>query len=149
METEILEQVELPLDPIPSDEASGESVAEPALEEAESEETVDYAALASEDLLAVRRLCPDLGHLQSLGELPDARRFGELRELGLSVEETLGALGMIGRSHDSRSHLRTAVPRRLGDGGVRMSPFELESAKRLFPGLGEREITRLYRRVSE
>ena len=107
----------------------------------------DYAAMAAEDLLEVRRLCPDFRELESLAELPSASRFGELRELGLSVSEALGALGLSGDRHDTRSHLRASVPKRLGDAGARMMPSELEGARRLFPKLSEREITRLYRRV--
>ena len=107
----------------------------------------DYAAMAAEDLLEVRRLCPDFRELESLAELPLASRFGELRELGLSVSEALGALGLSGDRHDTRSHLRASVPKRLGDAGARMMPSELEGARRLFPKLSEREITRLYRRV--
>ncbi len=107
----------------------------------------DYAAMAAEDLLEVRRLCPEFRELESLAELPSASRFGELRELGLSVSEALGALGLSGDRHDTRSHLRASVPKRLGDAGVRMMPSELEGARRLFPKLSEREITRLYRRV--
>ncbi len=109
----------------------------------------DYAKMAEEDLLAIRRLCPHLATLGSLADLPSAFRFGELRELGLSVSEALGALGLARSSHDTRSHLRASVPKRLGDAGVRMSPSELEGAKRLFPRLGEREIARLYRRVNQ
>ena len=107
----------------------------------------DYAKMAAEDLLEVRRLCPEFRELESLAELPLASRFGELRELGLSVSEALGALGLSGDRHDTRSHLRASVPKRLGDAGARMMPSELEGARRLFPKLSEREITRLYRRV--
>lgn len=107
----------------------------------------DYAAMAAEDLIEVRRLCPEFRELESLAELPLASRFGELRELGLSVSEALGALGLSGDRHDTRSHLRASVPKRLGDAGARMMPSELERARHLFPKLSEREITRLYRRV--
>lgn len=115
--------------------------------EKESASLPDYAKMAEEDLLLVRRLCPRFAGLESLSELPSVSRFGELREMGLSVPEALGALGLSGAEHDTRAHLRTSVPRRLGDSGVRMTPSELEGAKRLFPNLSEREITGLYRRV--
>ena len=112
-------------------------------------ESPDYAKMAEQDLLELRRLSPRFAELGSLAELPSASRFGELRELGLSVSEALGALGLLDAPHDTRSHLRASVPRRLGDVGTRMTPSELASAKRLFPRLSEREITRLYRRVSQ
>ncbi len=152
MENEIMDEnlasvAETPVQEPILDEGE-ENEAEP-LPEQETAEPIDYAKMAEQDLLAVRRLCPALSELESLSELPSAERFGELRELGLSVAEALGALGLTAAKHDTRSHLRASVPRRLGDAGVRMTPSELEIAKRLFPRLGEREITRLYRRVSQ
>lgn len=153
MENEIMDETLASIAKPPAEEPSlGE------VQEAEPEQTpegepggepIDYAKMAEEDLLAVRELCPELAALESLSELPSAERFGELRELGLSVLEALGALGLTGAKHDTRSHLRASVPRRLGDAGVRMTPSELESARRLFPRLSEREITRLYRRVNQ
>ena len=124
------------------------SILEPA-EEGAQDLPPDYAAMAEEDLLLVRQICPACRDLESLGDLPMTERFGELRELGLSVREALGAIGLFDKAHDGRSHLRASVSKRLGDSGVRMSSSELASARRLFPGLGEREIARLYRRVSQ
>ena len=134
---------------IPADTDLEDTEQTPIPEEAEKESTSlpDYAKMAAEDLIEVRRLCPEFRELESLAELPLASRFGELRELGLSVSEALGALGLSGDRHDTRSHLRASVPKRLGDAGARMMPSELEGARRLFPKLSEREITRLYRRV--
>ena len=153
MENEILdEKLNLESEPpvsesIPDGDSTDGGEAESI--DAKESEAIDYATLAEEDLLAVRRLCPELAELSSLSELPSAARFGELRELGLSVSEALGAIGLAGARHDTRSHLRASVPRRLGDAGTKMSPSELDAVKRLFPRLSEREITRLYRRVSQ
>lgn len=119
----------------------------------ETEETAsldggeDYAAMADADLLEVKRLVPALDGLGHLGAMPEAVRFGELREMGLSVKEALGALGLLGKG-ENRGHLRASVPRRVGTDSPRMSYGELAEAKRLFPGMEEREITRLYRRVN-
>jgi hypothetical protein len=152
IEEKALSEGETPFDePILDEEcpSEGEDMPiQPAQSEEQETEPVDYNAMAEEDLKKVRLLSPELAELGSLAELPNASRFGELRELGLSVPEALGALGLLGERHDSRSHLSSSVPRRLGDGGVRMSVSELEAARRLFPRLDEREIARLYRRVN-
>ncbi len=138
----------------PSD--SVEKEAKTPLAEAEKEgihadasagEEDDYEALAASDLAEIKRLVPALAGLSHLGEMPDAGRFGELRELGLSVSEALGALGRLGRG-ENRAHLRSSVPRRVGSDAPRMSYGELEEARRLFPEMNEREIARLYRRVN-
>lgn len=113
----------------------------------QADETTDYEALAASDLAEVKRLAPALAAISHLGEMRDAVRFGELRDLGLSVSEALGALGHLGKS-ENRAHLRSSVPRRVGSDAPRMSYGELEAARRLFPEMNEREITRLYRRVN-
>ena len=153
MENEMIEQMLENAEETPVEQTDFSEVEETAAEPTQNEETAselpDYERMAEEDLLAVRRICPRFGGIESLSELPSASRFGELRELGLSVSEALGALGLSGAEHDGRAHLRASVPRRLGDAGTRMTPSELESAKRLFPRLSEREIARLYRRVNQ
>ena len=133
--------------------AEGEALEELLLElkEEEGEEAEhgapDYRRMAEEDLAEVKRLCPRLA-ISDLAELPNPARFGELREMGLSVEEALGAVGIRRDAcYDNRTHLRSSVPKRLGESGVRMSAHELDEARRLFPALSEREIARLYRRV--
>lgn len=68
-----------------------ESDAESEPEESEGEERpADFEARASEDLAELCRLYPTLG-ITSLRDLKNARRFGELREKGLSVREAFYA----------------------------------------------------------
>ncbi len=133
----------------PSAETEAESAAVPTEEEMlrESEGKEDYAAMADADLAEVKRLVPALGGLKHLGAMSEAARFGELREMGLSVKEALGAVGLFGKS-ENRGHLRSSVPRRVGSDSPRMTCGELAEAKRLFPDMEEREIARLYRRVN-
>ena len=142
IEMKLTDSAEKEIEPPPSEiETEGEAA------DVQTENETDYEALAASDLAEVKRLAPVLGALSHLGEMPDAARFGELRELGLSVSEALGALGHLGRS-ENRAHLRSSVPRRVGSDAPRMSYGELEEARRLFPEMNEREIARLYRRVN-
>ena len=155
METDELQQQENGVSAPDSLQQDGAEVQTPAeiqtqqdtdTEKTEETET-DYRALAASDLAEVKRLAPALGGLSHLGAMPNAARFGELREMGLSVSEALGALGHLGKS-ENRAHLRSSVPRRVGIDAPRMSYGELEQARRLFPEMSEREIARLYRRVN-
>lgn len=109
---------------------------------------------AEEDLARLRELDPETAGYRHLGEMPGAIRFAELRELGLSVEEAYYAVRGAKVEKPSldrggRAHLHASVPGRAASGGVGMTVGEIEAARRLFPGLPDREIASLYRRVNE
>lgn len=109
---------------------------------------------AEEDLARLRLLDPETAAYRHLGEMPGAIRFAELRELGLSVEEAYYAVRGANPEKPSpdrggRAHLHASVPGRAASGGAGMTVGEIEAARRLFPGLPDREIASLYRRVNE
>ena len=119
-----------------------------AVEESPSPAPVDYEALAKEDLAAIKMLSPELSAVNHLSELPFARRFAELRELGLSVKEALFATRTSLPTQSGKEHLRSSVPRAKGTCEGCLSPEEMRAAKDLFYGLSEKEIHALYARVS-
>lgn len=109
---------------------------------------VDYAALAAADLAEIKRLDPTYAPASHLSELPFARRFAALRDMGLSVVEALAAVTPRFSPYDTRSHLRPSAP-----GGARnpegcLSTEEMKAAKALFSDLSEKELHSLYRRVT-
>jgi hypothetical protein len=109
---------------------------------------VDYAALAAADLAEIKRLDPTYAPASHLSELPFARRFAALRDMGLSVVEALAAVTPRFSPYDTRSHLRPSAP-----GGARspegcLSTEEMKAAKVLFSDLSEKELQSLYRRVT-
>ena len=110
----------------------------------------DYEALAKEDLAQILRLRPEYGDAKSLSDLPFALRFARFRDLGLSVEEALGAADPIHRPRESgKEHLRSVAPRRSAGRERIMSHGELEAARSLFGDrLSDREIADLYRRAT-
>ena len=88
--------------------------------------------MAAADLAEIKRLDPTYAPASHLSELPFARRFAALRDLGLSVTEALAAVTPRFSPHDTRSHLRIASP-----GGAQgptglLSREELKAAKELF-----------------
>lgn len=135
----------------PTPEAAPEAIPEAEVEAeavGAAEEEVDYARLAMEDLAEIKRLDPSYAPASHLGELPFARRFAELRDLGLSVKEALAAASPRFDAPDGRAHLRAFAPRgaRVPEGALDRD--RMKEAKLLFAGLSESEINALYRRVS-
>ena len=127
---------------------------EPAQKEEAGPSDDVYRRQAEEDLLELQRIDPDAANYRHLGEMPGALRFAELRGLGLSVEEAYYAVrGARGEkpvaNRGGRAHLHASVPGRAASGGVGMTVGEIENARRLFPGLPDREIASLWRRVNE
>ena len=112
---------------------------------------VDYAALAAEDLLALKREFPELSSLGDLTELEDPARYGALRDLGLSAREAYLATTTPRRMprEDNRAHLHSAVPKAVRASGDGMSEGELSAARELFFGLGDAELHRLYQKVTK
>ena len=155
MQEELLTQEIVPSDePTPSVEemAGGESLSNET-EEVEAppavqEPMVDYARMAEEDLAEIKRLDPSYAPASHLGELPFARRFAELRDLGLSVKEALAAASPRFHSYDGRAHLRAVAPRGARAPEGTLDRDRMKEAKLLFSGLSEGEINALYRRVS-
>ena len=112
------------------------------------EAEVDYARLAAEDLAEIKRLDPAYAPAAHLSELPFARRYAELRDMGLSVAEALAAAAPRFQRIDGRAHLRSMAPRAKGATEGTLDHARMKEAKLLFHGLTEAEINALYRRVS-
>ena len=140
------EEPEMPqAEEIPETEAVEE---EEAPLEAQTPPPTDYEALAAQDLCEIKHLCSDFADVSHLCELPFAKRFAELRDLGLSVREALAASMPERGLSGAKDHLRTSVPRGTSLTEGNLSGEELRAAKDLFYGLSEKEINALYRRVT-
>ena len=130
------------------DDTLSEEIPEAAPEGTPTEAAVDYARLAQEDLAEIKRLDPSYAPALHLGDLPFARRFAELRDLGLSVKEALAAASPRFDTYDGRAHLRAGAPRGARAPEGSLDRDRMREAKLLFAGLSEGEINALYRRVS-
>lgn len=137
----------------PAGETAAQAMSDPAPDPVpetapETAPEVDYAALAASDLATLRTEVPEAKGLPDLSALPDPRRYGELRDLGLSPVEAYLATCPPARRSDNRSHLRTAVPRSLAEEDAGLSATELDAARELFPNLSDAGIRRLYKKVN-
>lgn len=129
-----------------------EEAALPAAPEAPEEpkapaEERDYARQAEEDLEEIKRLDPAYRSLSHLSQLPSARRFAALRDLGLSVAEALAASNPRFPRENGKAHLRPSMDRGAASPRGALSGEEMRRAKELFSDLSDGEIQRLYRRV--
>ena len=129
---------------------------EPSEEETEADgkESVtvgatDYDALAEADMKELKSLFPELHSADSIASLPNPVRYAALRDLGLSPREAYLATSEPQRRYDNRSHLTSVVPHGAGGGASVMSARELDEARALFSGLSDREIRRLYKKVTK
>ncbi len=115
-------------------------------------ETTDFGELLRSDLAVLSRRFPGIFASGSVEELPNAERYGELREAGLSPVEAFCAshhesLFARQETHSNRAHLDSCVPRTARPAADRMSVADLAMARSLFPSLPDSEIEGLYRRV--
>ena len=116
--------------------------------ESGEEEGTDYEALVKDDM---SHLSEELlsGEEINISDLKNPLRYGALRDLGLTPKEAYLATAEPIKHYDNRSHLRSAVPHGAGGGIPQMSMREMEEARNLFCGLSDREIRRLYKKVTK
>ena len=131
-----------------TDEANEVIDADEAMTDNEQKPT-DYARIAEEDMKELSALFPELIGKRSVAELDNPLRYAALRDLGLTPKEAYLATSEPKRKRDTRSHLTSAVPHGAGGGGSAMSARELDMARELFSGLSDREIRKLYNKVTK
>ena len=112
-------------------------------------DAIDYAELEKNDLAELSAIFPALRTKTSIAELDNPLRYAALRDLGLSPKEAYLATTEPIQREDNRSHLTSSVPHGAGSGSSAMSPRELDAARELFSGLSDREIRKLYNKVTK
>lgn len=137
-------------EPLEKEATDEEVITEDTSEASEKEEmgVTDYARLAREDMETLISLFPHLSGKESITELKNPLRYAALRDLGLSPKEAFLATEEPTIHYDNRSHLTGFVPRRASAPENMLSAKELESARMLFSGLSDREIHKLYKKVT-
>ncbi len=107
----------------------------------------DYARLAEEDLAEIKRLDASYLPLTHLSQLPFARRFAALRDMGLSVAEALAASNPRFPKENGKAHLLPSAGKGAASPAGTLSGEDMRHAKELFSDLSDGEIQKLYRRV--
>ena len=114
----------------------------------ESEIGINYSEVERDDLAALKKEFPELSGISRITELQNPLRYGALRDLGLSPTEAYLATHGKRRGADNRSHLVASPTIASAPQGV-MSEREMDAARDIFPDISDREIRKLYKKVTE
>ena len=142
-----VENAELP-DKNEQTQSNDEIEGETAVADNENEQT-DYEALERADMAELSSIFPELRGKSRVSELNNPLRYAALRDLGLTPKEAYLATSEPRRAYDTRSHLVSSVPGGATAPQDTLSKNELDAARELFSGLSDREIQKLYKKVSK
>lgn len=121
----------------------------------------EYEKVFRADLAELHSAYPDTKQYDDLRKLPPdvLKKFASFRDRGLSAKEAYAAANPDGirtsiaasvkkqAMHDSKGHLKSAVPKSSRDDSVTMTKKELAEWKGLFPGKSDAEIRALYKKT--
>lgn len=147
-------------------ESEGKSKEEyKAAQEAEARTKAAEAILAKQeaekilaaDLAAIKAEFKGAEKFNSVAEFPNIKKFGEMRDLGLSAVEAFRVAqpDIVAESFaphavaDSKSHLKSAVPKGARDTSITIPSGELDEYRELFPGKSDAELNALYKRATK
>ena len=111
------------------------------------------------DMNALHSLFPETKSITKFEEIPNARRYAELRDLGLNPKEAYSAANPEARReavaasvkqqaiNASKSHLKSNVPIGAKDTSVKISKSEMEMYREMFRGKTDQEIIALYKKT--
>lgn len=119
----------------------------------------EFEKLATADLAELHAAYPETQQYKHIRELPDdiKKKFGRFRDAGLSAKEAYAAANPDGirtqvatavkkkSLHDSKSHLRTTVPKGSKDDGIVVPKKDMAYWRELFPNMSDKEIRSLYK----
>ncbi len=149
-----------------ADEADGEEDADEGEERAEEggEETggddgqPDFAAMAAADAAEIAKAYPALG-IKSLAELKNLKRFGELREMGMTAVEaflatnadrlTANAEQVGANKATGKAHLQSVAKKAGARATSQMTKAERDTARELFGDLSDEELEGLFKKVTK
>lgn len=113
----------------------------------------------AEDLAILHAEFPETKAITKLEQIPNARRFAELRDIGVSAREAYVAANIdahrdrIAKSvrqqsiNATKSHLKSNVPIASKDTSVKISRSDMEQLRDLFPNKSDKEIIALYKKT--
>lgn len=134
------------------DENADETVEASDTEHIEYKEELceDQTASSANDIgTELSALTSEFSELRSgidTSSLLDAKRYAELRALGLTPREAYLATAKRKSSRNNRAHLVSAVPASAKSPDIGMSRWALQTARELFSGMSDTELRSLYAR---
>lgn len=115
--------------------------------------------MIASDMAELHSLFPETKSIAKFEELPNCRRYAELRDKGLSVREAYSAANPEVRRETivnsvkqqtinaSKSHLKSNVPIASRDTSVKITRGEMEQMRDLFPDKSDKELVALYKKT--
>jgi hypothetical protein len=121
-----------------------------------------WEELAKADLAKLHEEFPETKAYKHILDLPAEVRtkFAKFRDAGLTAEEAYAAANPKGiragaasaeaktAMHESKSHIKSVVPKGSKDNSITMTKRELAEWRDLFPGMSDKEIQDLYRKTA-
>ena len=119
-----------------------------------------YENLKKADLAALHAAYPDTADLDDIEKMENFRRFGELRDKGLSVKEAYAAANpeAVRKSaaeaakknslKGTKAHIGSVVPKGANGDSADMSPKQMKEWREMFPGKTKKEIISLFKRAN-
>jgi hypothetical protein len=124
-------------------------------------ERTEFEKMASADLAGLKAIYPELKDVNSIFDIPNFKRFGELRDKGLSVKEAYSAANpdairknvaeAVTRQNlnNTKDHLKSNVPKGTKDTSLHMPKEDLVSWREMCPKMSDKEIIELYRKTAD
>lgn len=153
-----LEQLAAETDEMPVDEYRRQKAeAERAEEATNFMKRTAFEQKMRDDLKEVQEAFPEAKAYKSVMDFPNIRKFGEFRDKGLSpkeayiashpdaVRQSVAASVKQQSLNDTKSHLKSAVPKGSKDNTVTMPKETLREWRDMFPKLSDKEIVKLYK----
>lgn len=115
--------------------------------------------MVSADMNELHSMFPETKDIKKLEDIPNCRRYAELRDMGLSVKEAYSAANPEGRReavatavkqkaiNASKSHLKSNVPIASKDTSVKISRAEMNQMREMFPNKSDKELIALYKKT--
>lgn len=120
---------------------------------------VMFDKMVESDLAVLHAKYPETVNMVKFEDIPNYKRFGELRDLGLSAEEAYSAANpgatraAVAASvkkqslNETKAHLKSNVPKAAKNNSISISKAEMEECRELFPELSDKEIVALYKKT--
>lgn len=120
-----------------------------------------FEQLAATDLAEIKAAYAGLDDVKTIQDIPNFKRFAELRTKGLTAKEAYVAANpervrtqaadaaKKKTLEDSKAHLKSSVPKGSKDTGAKMTRTEYREWKDLFPDLSDKELLKLYRDTND
>ena len=121
----------------------------------------EFEKKARADLAELQAVYPETKGYTDIRQIPNLKRFGELRDLGLSPKEAYSAANPDAIRNnvatavkkqslqDTKKHLHSAVPKGSRDTAPKMNRAELTLWRELFPELNDKELLKLYKQTED